>query len=208
MLFMTIKIKKLSIKMSIAVAVFLFACNSGNRPPTLADIQREHTSSVTTTDPETEIIEDNTSSADRDADDRPRNTEWADAEGNPRYDYIDVYGRQHTQNYFLMDEKPLFNGKDAIEELNKYILENNKFKEIAEENNIQDARIVFELTIGTDGSTIDAIIREGNTHQVFGDEVLRLLNSMHEHGKWTPGKHDGEVMKARIPYMSFSFVAQ
>jgi len=207
---MTSKIKKISKKINIIAVAFLFACNSGNRPPTLADIQRECISSVTASDTITEISENSTCSAEVDnrprntisteADSIPRNTKWADAEGNPRYAYFDVYGKQHTANYFLMDVKPLYNGKDLLEELNKYFEENNKLiKEIAEKENIMDATFSVELTIKTDGS-IDVRIREEmTTHQVLGEEYATLWKSMQEHGKFTPGEHNGKVLNANIP---------
>ena len=200
---MNIKIKKISIKMSIVMAVFIFACNSRNRPPTLADTQLEHTSSVATADTVTEIREDNTKNADTDS--IPRNTEWADAEGKPRYGYFDVYGQRHSQNYGLIDEKPLFNGNDFIEEFRKYFDENNKFKEIAKEYNIQTGIFSFEFTIETDGSIIATPNDFADKLQAFTDEIKRIINIMHEqHGKCSPGKHGDEVVKTIIPAWSFN----
>ena len=139
-------------------------------------------------------------------DDRPRNTKWADAEGNPRYGYFDVYGRQHTENYFRIHEKPLFNGNEFLEEWEKYMNANNKFVKIVEENNIQEARITisFEFIINTDGS-IDAKLNDfSDKHQVLVDEFIRLINAFQEQGKLVPGKHDGKVMKTQLPAISYS----
>ena len=83
----------------------------------------------------------------------------------------------------------------------KYVSENGKFNEIAEENNIQEGRVNYALIINTDG-TADAIIFEDKTHQALGEELLRVINTTQ--GKWTPGKHNGELMKARIHGISFS----
>ena len=124
---MTAKIKKISMKVGVAIAVFLFSCGSGNQPPTLKIIQAEHTSSVTmdnavsesleTTDLEEKAITKSLENTIINEDDRPRNTKWADADGNPKYGFFDVYGRQHTENYFRIHEKPLFNGGDVQEEM-------------------------------------------------------------------------------------------
>ena len=210
--------------MCIIVAAFLLACNSGNRPPTLADIQRERISSVTVSDTVTEIIENSTNSAinedstsstevdnlprspkSTDADSIPRNTEWADADGNPRYWAIDVYGRQHTLHYNNMDVNPLFNGNNAIEELSKYINANtnSSIKKIAEENNIKKTLICYAFKLDTNGFVYDAKIHSSNTHQVLGEEALRLLIAMSEQGEWTPGKHDGRVINTWFEMIMF-----
>ena len=214
---MTTKIKKKSIKMSIVAVAFLFACGGRSQPPILTIIGNEHTSSETTAALISESRETNSIEAsipaspensenNIDADDRPRNTEWADKNGNPRYGYFDVYGKRHTQHYELIHEKPMFKGNEFLEEWEKYSDTNNKFQKIMEENNIQEARISFEIIINTDGS-IDAKIRKENTNQELGDEFLRQINNMQEHGKIAPGKHDGKVMNARIPIISYKYVA-
>ena len=192
---MIIKFKKTSMKMSIVAAVFLFACNSSSRPSTLADIQLKHTSSVATADTVTEISEDNTKNAD--ADSIPRNTKNADADDNPKYSYWDEYGQLRAMDYRDMNVKPLFNGKDGLEELKKYLNESNKFDEIAEENNIQETIYCFDFYIDTVGFIVDVKIHKG-THQAFGNELVRLLNAMHKHGKWTPGKYDGKILSTRM----------
>ena len=204
------KINKLPVILSIAFAICLFACGSGNQPPTLKIIQAEHTSSVTkdstvpesleTTDVEEKAVTKSLENTIINDDDRPRNTEWADADGNPRYAFRDVYGKQHTENYFRIHEKPLFNGGVVQGGWYKYVSENGKFNEIAEKNNIQEGSVHYALIINTDG-TAEAIIFE-DTHQALGDELLRVINATK--GKWTPGKHNGELMKARIHGISFS----
>ena len=213
MVLMTTKIKKTFMRMSIIAVVFLLACCNGSHPPTLKIIQAEHTSTVTTSDTisesiETTVMKNKTvpeSIENNNENDRPRNTKWADEDGNPKYGYFDVYGKQHTQHYEWMHVKPLYNGKDFMEEWEKYMTENNNFLKILEENNIQEARISisFEIIINTDGS-IDAKLNDfSDMHQVLVDEYKRLLNAFHENGVVVPGKYDGMVMKARIAASSF-----
>ena len=224
MVLMTTKIKKTFMKMSIIAVVFLLACGNGSHPPTLKIIQAEHTSTVTTSDTisesiETTVMKNKTvpeSIENNNEDDRPRNTKWADEDGNPKYGYFDVYGKRHTQHYEWMDVKPLYNGKDFMEELKKYMTENNNFWEIIEENNFlkileenntREARIEisFEIIINTDGS-IDAKLNDfSDKHQVLVDEYKRLLNDFQKNGVVEPGKYDGEVMKARMAAYSYTF---
>ena len=191
---MITKISVLSLKMIIILAAFLFACNGGNPQnqnisqvePTLADIVLVESSETNDDKTKKNVSENSENIIDN---------EFVDANGQPKYSYFDVYGRRHTHEYPYVDVKPLFNGKDGLEEWMKYVVENSKFKEIAEENNIQRARVSYEFTIDTDGSVVDAKITQNN-NQLMDDEVLRVLNTTHK--KWTPGKHDGETLKVRI----------
>jgi len=206
---MTIKIKKTPVKMFVVIAVFLFACGSGKQPPTLTIIQAEHTSTVTTPDTVSESSEANddetvdvvtktaSESSENNTDERPRNTKYADADGNPIYEFVDVHGRIHTLDYPDVDVKPLFNGKNGEEEFRKYLNENNKFQEIADENGIQKVSFFYQFFIDRDGSVVEATIKERESSQpLFNTEMLRLINDTQ--GKWTPGKHDGETMKVRM----------
>jgi len=207
---MSTKIKKILLKTIVVLAAFVFACSSGSQPPTLKIIQAEHTSLATTADTilengeandvETAETEEKTASESSDnsttfADDRPRNTKYADEDGNPIYKYVDVYGRWHTLDYPDVEVKPLLNGKNGEDEFRKYLNENNKFQEIAEENNIQKGSLFYEFTIDTNGSVIDVTIQE-SSHPLFTAEMLRIINDTN--GKWTPGKHDGEALKVKM----------
>jgi len=184
--------------------IFFFSC--ANKNPNLSEKQLQElirSSSQPQTINHPDTISEKTDDKPKymDSDDLPRNTNNADADGNPKSKYTDEYGRLIAWEYKHMDVKPLFNGKNALEELKKYFHENNNFKKISEENNIQEeAVVVFTFAIDTNGSVVDVVIYDENTtHQAAANEVLRLLNTMHEHGEWTPGKLDGNVLKTIFP---------
>jgi len=140
-------------------------------------------------------------------DNQPRNTRYADEHGRPRYAWTDVHGRLHTTEYAIVEVKPLLNGKEGLEELQKYLRENFKIEEIAKENGIREWRVGYQFFIGTDGSVIDAKIREESTHThpLLDAELLRLINATH--GKWTPGKQDGDTIRVRLVVFGMGFRA-
>jgi len=206
-------IKKITVIMSVVAAAFLFACSGGgSSPPTMTIIGAEHNSSeaaaaIIAERREANVVAERNSAVSEsnptaDADDRPRNTKYADADGNPTHPFWDVYGRRHTNNYFVMDVKPLFNGNEAWDEVSKFIVENSgSLQKIILEHNIKEGKVQFGVVINTDG-TADAVILEGTTHEALGVEAIRLIKSMQEHGKWTPGEYGGEIIKTRIPIFS------
>jgi len=184
-------INQLTVKLSIVIAVSLFVCNCGNQANQAVN-QTEQIPSMMKAD-----------TVSKGSENIPNNR-YVDAEGQPKYLYVDTAGRWHTLEYPDVEVKPLFNGKDGIEEWNKYVAGNNKFEEIAVKNNLQRVRVSYEMTIDTDGSIINAKIREGS-NQVLGNEILRLIKTADEYGKWTPGKHEGEILKVRITGLNYSF---
>ena len=202
------RINQLTVKMSIVIVVLLFACSCGNQANQTAVNQTEQMPSMMTADTVSKIGEANVGMEEKavfESSDTIPSNRYVDAEGQPKYLYVDTEGRLHTMEYQYVDVKPLFNGKDGVEEWNKYVAENNKFEEIAVKNNLQRVRVSYEMTIDTDGSIIDAKIREGS-NQLLGNEVLRLIKTANEYGKWTPGKHEGEILKVRITSLNSTFV--
>ena len=176
----------------------LFSCRNSN--PNLSEKQLMEL--VSRSIPNQNITEDGQANlvmpvdtVSENADSKPRNTKYADADGKPIYKYVDEYGRHHTLDYPYVEVKPLFNEKVGEEEFRKYLNENNKFDEIAKENGIQAGRLFYEFIINTDGSVVDVTITN-STHTLFSAEMLRIINETQ--GKWTPGKHDGKTIKVRM----------
>ena len=97
-------------------------------------------------------------------------------------------------DFLHVEIKPLLNGNPAEDEFRKYLKENVKIVDIAKENSIQDGRIHYTFIIDINGDVIDAEIMK-SPHQSLSVDVLRVINSTN--GKWTPGKHEGEVIKVR-----------
>jgi len=204
---MTIKIKKMPVKMSIVITAFLFACNSGNR-------QTEQMSSVTTSDTVSNkggAIANETTDMDTKKVSESRmaiDNETAEADSTAVY----INGiKVEWMPYPLVDVQPLFDGKDWSEELHKHFDENQKLKKIAEEAGIKEEWSVgYLFFIDRDGSVVDISIffndkivsvleenmEEPSYQQLLAAEMLRLLNSTQ--GKWTPAKHQGKLIKVRI----------
>jgi hypothetical protein len=113
-----------------------------------------------------------------------------------QYEWVDDNGRLTTIEYVDVEVKPLLNGKNGWEEFVVYLSENfNEIEKKAKEYAIQGEYVMFHFFIDTDGSIIDAKIRE-STHPELSAEILRLINATQ--GKWTPGKHEGEFIKVRL----------
>ena len=216
---MNIKIKKISIKMSIVLAMLLFACNSGSRPPTQTDVQRLQTTSVATadtvqdsgevndnetTDMDSKIVNESITANDETT---VADTKTVNENSNKKDEFVPLW-----MPYPLVDVKPLLNGKAWSEELHKHFKENQKFQEIAEKAGIKDKWSVSYLFFidGDDGSVVDVSVfindqeiyiteenmEEPSFQQLLAAEMLRLLKDTQ--GKWTPAKHKGKPMKVRI----------
>ena len=205
---MTTKIKKTPVKMFVVIAVFLFACNSGNQPPILKIIQAEHTSTVTTADYTNETNNETET-----------NGEANNNETNKTLPESKTKFRPIAMPAGRVDIPPLLNEKPWYEELNnKYIYENNNFRKIVDEAGITgywDVGCMFFIDEGGSVDTSERLptaglfIRINNRdgvhleaknappeYQLIANEFLRIINSTQ--GKWTCAIHDGEPMKVRI----------
>ena len=188
---MTTKNKTAFIKISVAcISLFLFACRGDHSQSnqTLVQVGQTQTPSI-----EKEVNDEATA----DTEQKTVVSESNDTDTNKtEYKWIDENGRLTTLDYPDVEVKPLLNGNDGGEVFLKYLNENIKrLVDIAEENGIQGFRISYQFIIDVDGAVIDATIRE-SPHPLLSAEMLRLINATQ--GKWTPGKHDGDVLKVRF----------
>ena len=94
--------------------------------------------------------------------------------------------------YSLVEEKPLFDGKDAEMEFHRYVFQNLRYPDEVKLRGIQ-GRIFVEFIIDTDGSVTDVRLLRG-VAPLLNAEVLRVISSSPQ---WTPGKHEGKVVKVR-----------
>ena len=94
--------------------------------------------------------------------------------------------------YSLVEEKPLFDGKDAEMEFHRYVFQNLRYPDEVKLRGIQ-GRIFVEFIIDTDGSVTDVKLLRG-VAPLLNAEVLRVISSSPQ---WTPGKHEGKVVKVR-----------
>jgi len=176
-------IRKMQLNLSIVIAALLFACNSGNRQNQATTQDGSPLSSESITD----VVSESDDANDQEIAEVENKT-VPENNRKTKFAYVD---------YPNVDIKPLFNGKAGGEEFQKYSMENNNFSKIAKKNNIKEGKVYYQFFIDIDGSVIDVEIRQ-STHQVFSDEMLRIIDAFNETGKWTPGRHEGEVVKVRL----------
>ena len=188
------KINKLSVILSIAIAICLFACNNSNRQaPTLQDEQ---------TPSETIVSEKEEANENKNTDVERRTVTIDGKKIKLKSDWIPVQ---------LVEVEPLFDGKDWLEGYLAYFHENNNFFKIAKENGIEEEvhSVRFLYFVDTDGSVIVGEIGitppdfstfpkeklEKPPYQLLVAEMQRLFDGMQ--GRWTPAKHEGEPIKVR-----------
>lgn len=93
--------------------------------------------------------------------------------------------------FTIIEEKPMFNGKDANEFTN-WVYSHLEYPAEAQENNIQ-GRITVQFLIDTDGSVKDVKVVRG-LHPSIDREAVRVISSS---PKWTPGKQRHKPTKVR-----------
>ena len=204
--------------MSIVIAVFIFACNSGSRPPTLADTQREYTTSVTTadtgpdsgevndhetTDVDSKIVSESIMANDDETADEVTKTvpEESDKSVAEKFFFVEV------------DEKPIFDKEEIFieREFLTYVHERIVYPKEAIEKRMT-GRVWVKFFIDTDGTMIDLnllrvtsydeklkTIDDNAINSLFATEVLRILKDA---PKWrSPGKNNGKPVKVEYLIM-------
>ena len=225
---MATKIKKITIKMSVVIVAFMFACSSGNRQ-NQTNSQNEQTSSVKTSD--SQIVQTSAASENGEAnEDKTADVLTATESENGKVNEektaeAETKTVSETQEKFipewmpfpLVDVQPFLDGKPWREELPNYINKNNKFREVADEAGISG---YFEVScfFFIDGDGIPDAPKKSKgvgfyIRMVDGGSLIEadmapppyqllvdeLLRIIYStKGKWTPAIHDGKPMKVRI----------
>jgi len=102
---------------------------------------------------------------------------------------------------YLVEEKPLFNGRDADVAFREWVYSVIRYPALAEQNGIS-GRVIAEFTIDRDGSVTDIRILRGVDPQLDA-EAIRVLQMS---PKWSrPGMQQGRAV--RVKYQ-FPFVFQ
>ena len=97
--------------------------------------------------------------------------------------------------FAIVEEKPLFNGKEAEVGFREWVGENTVYPAEAKEKGIS-GRVYVEFSIDTDGSVTDAMILRG-VDPLLNVEALRVIKAS---PKWTPGKHKGNLVKVKYQF--------
>ena len=97
--------------------------------------------------------------------------------------------------FAIVEDKPMFQGKDAETGFRQYVSANTTYPPVAQENGIT-GKIYVEFTIGTDGSVTDVRLLRG-VDPLLDNEALRVIRAS---PKWTPGMQRGKPVKVKYQF--------
>jgi len=97
--------------------------------------------------------------------------------------------------FAIVEEKPMFNGKDAETGFRQYIIANTTYPPVAQENGIT-GRVYVEFAIGTDGSVTDVRLLRG-VDPLLDNEAVRVIKAS---PKWQPGMQRGKPVKVKYQF--------
>jgi len=97
--------------------------------------------------------------------------------------------------FAIVEDKPMFNGKDAETGFREYVRLNTVYPPVAQENGIT-GKIYVEFTIGTDGTVTDVRLLRG-VDPLLDNEALRVIRAS---PKWTPGMQRGKPVKVKYQF--------
>ena len=100
----------------------------------------------------------------------------------------------------VIEDKPLFQGKDAEAAFRAWVGNNTSYPPVAQENGIT-GRVYTEFTIDKDGTVTDIKVLRG-VDPLLDAEAMRVLKMS---PKWTPGMQRGKAVKVKY---QFPFVFQ
>jgi len=90
---------------------------------------------------------------------------------------------------FMVEDSPLFEGKDPQKGFLEYINSNVVYPPDAQKNGIE-GNVLVQFFINQQGEVVNARIRQG-IHPLLDTEALRIINSS---PVWTPGKMRGKAV--------------
>ena len=97
--------------------------------------------------------------------------------------------------FAIVEDKPLFNGKDADIGFREYVSNNTQYPPVAQENGIS-GKIIVEFAIGRDGAVTEVKVLRG-VDPLLDNEALRVIRSS---PKWTPGMQRGKPVKVKYQF--------
>lgn len=105
-------------------------------------------------------------------------------------------------DFIVVEEMPLFNGKNAYTEFPKYIARNLKYPKIAAENGVE-GKVLVKFIVDENGQVVNASVIVG-AHPDLDNEALRVVMSS---PRWTPGKQRGKAVRV-VFHFPIKFVLQ
>ena len=107
---------------------------------------------------------------------------------------VDEVEEEEFIPFAIVEEKPMFQGKDA-NEFTKWVYGNIVYPEIAKETGIS-GRVTLQFTIDKDGSVKDVKVLRG-VDSSLDHEAVRVVSKS---PKWTPGKQRGKPAKVKYTF--------
>jgi periplasmic protein TonB len=102
---------------------------------------------------------------------------------------------EEEEIFFIAEDMPLFNGKDASESFREYVAKNLKYPEIAAENGIQGT-VYIQFVVEPSGFISKIKVLRG-VDPSLDKEAVRIIQGSPQ---WTPGKQRGKPVR-----VSFTF---
>ena len=111
------------------------------------------------------------------------------------FEAAEIVEEEEEVPFSIVEDKPLFNGKDAETGFREYVNKVTRYPPVAQENGIT-GRVYIEFSIGTDGQVSDVKVLRG-ADPLLNEEAERVVKSS---PKWTPGKQRGKPVKVKYQF--------
>lgn len=102
---------------------------------------------------------------------------------------------EEEEVFFIVEDMPLFNGKEASEGFREYVGKNLRYPDIAAENGVQGT-VIVQFVVEPSGMVSNVKVLRG-VDASLDKEAMRIVQSS---PKWTPGKQRGKSVR-----VSFTF---
>ena len=97
--------------------------------------------------------------------------------------------------FAIVEEKPLFNGKEADAAFREWVGSKIVYPPVAQENGIS-GRVILEFSIGKDGKVSEVKLLRG-VDPLLDNEALRVIRMSPD---WTPGMQRGKPVKVKYQF--------
>ena len=108
---------------------------------------------------------------------------------------VEVEEEEEEVMFAIVEDKPMFNGKEAEVGFREYIKNNTTYPPVAQENGIT-GKVFVEFAIGRDGQVTDVRILRG-VDPLLDNEAMRVIRAS---PKWTPGMQRGKPVKVKYNF--------
>ena len=111
------------------------------------------------------------------------------------YTETEIEEEEEVVIFAIVEEKPLFQGKDAEEGFRDWVNKNTVYPAVAQENGIS-GRVFVEFSIDKTGQLVDIRVMRG-VDPLLDAEAVRVIKMS---PKWTPGMQRGKPVKVKYTF--------